>query len=120
MSSLAAIDTKSVPCTLLQAARKNRASHAYVFCAAALDELRQTAFISAAYLLSPSQFEDSSALDVIYRQVEAGHHPDGHCIGPQGLARQIRIDQIRDLQNKISLTAAVGSVKIVITKKLTQ
>jgi DNA polymerase-3 subunit delta' len=126
------IEGHEKPVTLLQRAiANNTLAHAYLFSGQAGIGKKMTAFaLAAAVNCDESQPEGGCGVCPSCRRIAAFTHPDVHIVMPESqneqllaalstkeagkASNEIKIDQIRRAQERISLTPAAGSKKILI------
>jgi DNA polymerase III subunit delta' len=97
---------------LLRAVKDQRLPPTYLFVGPAGMGKRATAFALAKALNCSAQDGDACGKCAVCLRIERRLHPDIHLVEPQGQA--IKIDQIRQLQEVLTLRAYEGRVKVAI------
>ena len=118
--SFAALAERQDAVRLIQRSLENgRLAHAYLFNGADLDELETIARTFAKTLTcdNPSRSAGGMAVDccdacVSCRKVDEGLHPDVTPLRPESKLRQIKIEQIRDLLDRLYLKPTQAPYKV--------
>jgi DNA polymerase-3 subunit delta' len=97
---------------LLRAVKEQRMPPAYLFAGPAGVGKRTTAFALAKALNCAAQQADACDQCTVCRRIDHHLHPDIHLVEPQG--QVIKIDQIRQLREALTLQAYEGRMKVAI------
>jgi DNA polymerase-3 subunit delta' len=97
---------------LLRAVMDQRLPPAYLFAGPAGVGKRTTAFALAKVLNCSAQNDDACDQCAVCRRIDRHLHPDVHLVEPQG--QVIKIDQIRQLREALTLQAYEGRMKVAI------
>jgi DNA polymerase III subunit delta' len=101
-----------VKLTLSSAVKAQRLPPAYLFVGPAGVGKRTTAFVLAKALNCSRQDGEACEQCAVCQRIDRHLHPDIHLLEPQG--QVIKIDQIRELREILTLQAYEGRVKVVI------
>lgn len=102
---------------LRNALAQDRLAHAYLFIGPAGVGKKQTA-LALAHAAQCHEFsKEGCGACIGCIQVAAGTHPDLMLVGPEAGKQSIAIDQVRDLQRRLSLRPVQGKKKIAILEE---
>jgi DNA polymerase-3 subunit delta' len=102
--------------TILQnGLRRDRLSHAYIFCGPVGTGRGRMAKTFAQALFCRESVDDACGHCPECRKVEHGNHPNVHWIEPDGIS--IKIDQIRELQQRLAYRSAASAVNVYVVRE---
>lgn len=97
----------------LQRSLKNgRLAHAYLFVGAAGSGKQAMAKTLAKALNCLKKDHDSCDACDSCRRIEAEEHPDVYWLKPESKSRRIRVEQVREFENKVNLRSSMGRMKV--------
>lgn len=99
---------------LIRSARNGQIMHAMIFAGPPGTGKRTMARLFAETVLCTGEGERPCGVCPACKKVEGGVHRDIHTVSLEDGRKQIRIEQIRELQEKLSLTSFEGGKKVVI------